>query len=102
MDTPTDLFEQYDKFQDFKEHIEKLFIEHKLKKFAWNVSKTAEVLDIQRSHFTIRLRNTICADKTSASSLQKPGILPGVCLYTGCCVFYLQAAMAKHFHCTLT
>lgn len=49
-DTPTDLFEQYDKFQDFKEHIEKLFIEHKLKKFAWNVSKTAEVLDIQRSH----------------------------------------------------
>ena len=49
-DTPTDLFEQYDKFQDFKEHIEKLFIEHKLKRFAWNVSKTAEVLDIQRSH----------------------------------------------------
>ncbi|HLP53339.1 MAG TPA: sigma-54 dependent transcriptional regulator [Chitinophagales bacterium] len=49
-DTPTDLFEQYDKFQDFKEHIEKLFIEHKLRKFAWNVSKTAEVLDIQRSH----------------------------------------------------
>jgi DNA-binding NtrC family response regulator len=49
-DTPTDLFEQYDKFQDFKEHIEKLFIEHKLKKFVWNVSKTAEVLDIQRSH----------------------------------------------------
>lgn len=49
-DTPTDLFEQYDKFQDFKEHIEKLFIEHKLRKFVWNVSKTAEVLDIQRSH----------------------------------------------------
>jgi two-component system nitrogen regulation response regulator NtrX len=49
-DTPTDLFEQFDKFQDFKEHIERLFIEHKLKKFAWNVSKTSEVLDIQRSH----------------------------------------------------
>ncbi|MFN8276441.1 MAG: sigma-54 dependent transcriptional regulator [Chitinophagales bacterium] len=49
-ETPTDLFEQFDKFQDFKEHIEKLFIEHKLKKFAWNVSRTAEVLDIQRSH----------------------------------------------------
>jgi two-component system, NtrC family, nitrogen regulation response regulator NtrX len=49
-DTPTDLFEQFDKFQDFKEHIEKLFIEHKLKKFGWNVSRTAEVLDIQRSH----------------------------------------------------
>lgn len=49
-DTPTDLFEAFDKFQDFKEHIEKLFIEHKLKKYGWNVSKTAEVLDIQRSH----------------------------------------------------
>jgi two-component system nitrogen regulation response regulator NtrX len=49
-ETPTDLFEQFDKFQDFKEHIEKLFIEHKLRKFSWNVSKTAEVLDIQRSH----------------------------------------------------
>ncbi len=49
-DTPVDLFESFDKFQDFKEHIEKLFIEHKLKKFGWNVSKTAEVLDIQRSH----------------------------------------------------
>lgn len=49
-ETPTDLFEAFDKFQDFKEHIEKLFIEHKLRKFNWNVSKTAEVLDIQRSH----------------------------------------------------
>ena len=49
-ETPTNLFDQFDKFQDFKEHIEKLFIEHKLRKFAWNVSKTAEVLDIQRSH----------------------------------------------------
>jgi DNA-binding NtrC family response regulator len=49
-ETPTDLFESFDKFQDFKEHIEKLFIEHKLRKYSWNVSKTAEILDIQRSH----------------------------------------------------
>lgn len=49
-DTPIDLFESFDRFQDFKEHIERLFIEHKLQKFGWNVSKTAEVLDIQRSH----------------------------------------------------
>lgn len=48
--TPTDIFEQFEKFQDFKEHMEKLFIEHMLKKHAWNVSKTADVLDIQRSH----------------------------------------------------
>ena len=48
--TPTDTFEQFEKFQDFKEHMEKLFIEHMLKKHGWNVSKTADVLDIQRSH----------------------------------------------------
>ncbi|MGB0885361.1 MAG: sigma-54-dependent transcriptional regulator [Chitinophagales bacterium] len=46
----TKLFDEFDKFQDFKEHIESLFIEDKLKKNNWNVSKTAEVLDIQRSH----------------------------------------------------
>jgi len=44
------LFESFEKFQDFKEHIEKLFIEDKLRKNGWNVSKTADVLDIQRSH----------------------------------------------------
>lgn len=47
---PTDLFEQFNKFQNFKDYIEKLFIEHKLRKNNWNVSKTAEEIDIQRSH----------------------------------------------------
>jgi len=46
----TELFDKFDKFQDFKEHIEKFFIEHKLKENNWNVSKTAEDIDIQRSH----------------------------------------------------
>ena len=44
------LFEQFSRFHDFKEYIEKDFIEFKLNKNAWNVSKTAEELDIQRSH----------------------------------------------------
>ncbi len=44
------LFEQFSRFQDFKEFIERDFIEHKLNKNNWNVSKTAEELDIQRSH----------------------------------------------------
>ncbi|GIV33863.1 MAG: sigma-54-dependent Fis family transcriptional regulator [Chitinophagales bacterium] len=47
---PTDLFEQFSKFQSFKDYMEKLFIEHKLRKNNWNVSKTAEEIDIQRSH----------------------------------------------------
>jgi two-component system nitrogen regulation response regulator NtrX len=48
--SPKMLFDQFEKFQDFKEHIERMFIEDKLKKNAWNVSKTADLLDIQRSH----------------------------------------------------
>lgn len=43
-------YDQFDKFQDFKDYAEKLFLEHKLAKNAWNVSKTAEEIDIQRSH----------------------------------------------------
>jgi two-component system, NtrC family, nitrogen regulation response regulator NtrX len=48
--SPSMMFDQFEKFQEFKEHIEKLFIENKLKTYSWNVSKTAEALDIQRSH----------------------------------------------------
>ncbi|MCK6600624.1 MAG: sigma-54 dependent transcriptional regulator [Bacteroidetes bacterium] len=46
----SDLFDRYDNFQAFKDQIEKQFIERKLEKFGWNISKTAEALDIQRSH----------------------------------------------------
>lgn len=47
---PKDIFERFEKFQDFKDYIEKEFIQHRLNKNSWNVSKTAEELDIQRSH----------------------------------------------------
>ena len=47
---PTELFERFHKFQDFKDHMEKMFIEYKLQKNNWNVSKSAEEIDIQRSH----------------------------------------------------
>ncbi|MBC8046385.1 MAG: sigma-54-dependent Fis family transcriptional regulator [Fimbriimonadaceae bacterium] len=47
---PKDIFERFEKFQDFKDYIEKEFILHRLNKNTWNVSKTAEELDIQRSH----------------------------------------------------
>ena len=48
--TATDVFEKYEKFQDFKDYIEQEFIAFRLKKNSWNISKTAEQLDIQRSH----------------------------------------------------
>ncbi|MCX8009962.1 MAG: sigma-54 dependent transcriptional regulator [Ignavibacteria bacterium] len=39
-----------DDFQEFKDRMEKEFIIKKLKQYNWNISKTAEVLGIQRSH----------------------------------------------------
>ncbi|MEY4877187.1 MAG: hypothetical protein RL708_2336 [Bacteroidota bacterium] len=45
-----DIYERYEKFQDFKDYMERLFIEHKLQKNGWNVTKTADEIDIQRSH----------------------------------------------------
>lgn len=48
--SPKDLYERSEKFQDFKDYIEKEFILFRLNKNNWNVSKTAEELDIQRSH----------------------------------------------------
>ncbi len=44
------IFNTHDRFQDFKDYMEKQFIEFKLKKNVWNVSKTADEIDIQRSH----------------------------------------------------
>lgn len=43
-------FDHFHKFQDFKDYIEKEFIKNKLTKNNWNVSRTAEEIDIQRSH----------------------------------------------------
>ena len=44
------VFEKFSTLQDFKDHVEKIFIEEKLKKNGWNVAKTAQEIDIQRSH----------------------------------------------------
>ncbi len=49
-ESPSSIFERFDKFQEFKDYAEKLFIEEKLKKNSWNVAKTAAEIDIQRSH----------------------------------------------------
>lgn len=43
-------FDQYRTFQEFKDYAEKEFIRFKLEKNNWNVSKTADEIDIQRSH----------------------------------------------------
>lgn len=45
-----DAITEFDKFQEFKDYAEKMFIDAKLKKNNWNVAKTAAEIDIQRSH----------------------------------------------------
>ncbi len=46
----TNPFETYRSFQEYKDFAEKEFIKYKLEKNNWNVSKTADDIDIQRSH----------------------------------------------------
>lgn len=43
-------YDAFSSFQDFKDHTEKEYIKYKLEKNGWNVSKTADEIDIQRSH----------------------------------------------------
>lgn len=43
-------YDSFESFQDFKDFAEKEYIQYKLEKNAWNVSKTADEIDIQRSH----------------------------------------------------
>lgn len=43
-------------FQDFKESAERLFLLHKLEENDWNISQTAEAIDIQRSHMYNKMK----------------------------------------------
>jgi two-component system nitrogen regulation response regulator NtrX len=43
-------YEKFNNFQDYKDFAEREFIKYKLEKHNWNVSKTADDIDIQRSH----------------------------------------------------
>jgi two-component system, NtrC family, nitrogen regulation response regulator NtrX len=51
-----DIIEDSNSFQDFKEKAEKAFIVKQLKANDWNISKTAEILDIQRSHLYNKIK----------------------------------------------
>lgn len=51
-----DLIDQSNSFQEFKDKAEKAFILKQLKSNDWNISKTAEVLDIQRSHLYNKMK----------------------------------------------
>ncbi len=49
------IIDRFDSFSDFRDMAEKLFIERKLEEQGWNVSKTAEIIGIQRSHLYNKL-----------------------------------------------
>ena len=51
-----DIIEDSNSFQEFKEKAEKAFIIKQLKANDWNISKTAEILDIQRSHLYNKMK----------------------------------------------
>lgn len=48
--SPDLAYEKFSNFQAYKDYSEKEFIKYKLEKNNWNVSKTADDIDIQRSH----------------------------------------------------
>jgi len=50
------LAESENTFQAFKERAERLFLLHHLKKNDWNISQTAEEIDIQRSHIYNKMK----------------------------------------------
>lgn len=50
------LIDESNSFQDFKEKAEKAFILKQLELNNWNISKTAETLDIQRSHLYNKMK----------------------------------------------
>lgn len=43
-------FDQFKSFQEYKDFAEREYIKYKLENNAWNISKTADDIDIQRSH----------------------------------------------------
>lgn len=50
------LLDEVDSFHNFKESTERLFLLRKLEENNWNISKTAEAIDIQRSHMYNKMK----------------------------------------------
>ena len=50
-------FNQFKNFQEYKDYAEREYIKFKLEKNNWNVSKTADDIDIQRSHLYSKNEN---------------------------------------------
>lgn len=51
-----DLIDETESFQEYKEEAERLFLIKKLEKYDWNISATADAIDIQRSHIYNKMK----------------------------------------------
>ena len=51
-----DILNVSNSFQEFKEKAERAFILKQLEVNDWNISKTSEILDIQRSHLYSKIK----------------------------------------------
>jgi two-component system, NtrC family, nitrogen regulation response regulator NtrX len=51
-----DLIDETESFQVYKEEAERLFLIKKLEKYDWNISATADAIDIQRSHIYNKMK----------------------------------------------
>jgi DNA-binding NtrC family response regulator len=54
--TMDDIIDESNSFQEFKEKAERAFILKQLNENGWNISKTADLLDIQRSHLYNKMK----------------------------------------------
>lgn len=52
----SEIIDETESFHIYKEEAEKLFIKKKLEKYDWNISATADAIDIQRSHMYNKLK----------------------------------------------
>nr|MBA2407583.1 sigma-54-dependent Fis family transcriptional regulator [Chitinophagales bacterium] len=63
------LFNRMNNFMDYRDHMEKQYIEYKLRINNWNVSKTADEIDLQRSHLYSKMEKFgLKREETQSSS----------------------------------
>ena len=55
-ETVDEIIETSQSFQEFKDRVEAMYISHQLKLHDWNVSKTAEALQMERSHLYTKIK----------------------------------------------
>ena len=51
-----DLVDRHDQIAEFREAAEKAFLERKLNLLDWNISKTADTIDLQRSNLYAKIK----------------------------------------------